>query len=283
MYHDEIGFDAMALQGPLAQDEQAGAAGALEQGVSSRLLGLILASELFAARHAGPRNWHDDVALESCWHGADIRFSGEALDQDDLSAFLGCVILAFRAPGRGLGSTRFRLRDLTRLVRPRGRHFDARRMERSLWRLAAARIEIEDAAGEYHIQARLLHTLLCDRAAGICAVDVNPRIMEGFRSATGVERLLATRAPLGSDGFRRWLAGLLANSPGTLRLDFAALRRLSGLSHQPLPAFRTRTVAALQALMDLEYIAAIEPCGPDRLVIHHRVSRGEEAACLLLS
>lgn len=283
MYHDEIGFDTIALDSPLACDEQVGPAGILEQDFSSRLLGLILASDLFAARNPGPRHWLENIVLKTCWEGADIRFSGEQLDQDDLDAFLGCVILAFRNPGRGLGSTRFLLRDLTRLIRPMGRRFDAKRLERSLWRLAAARIEIEDAAGDYHIQSRLLHTLLSDRAAGICAVDVNPRIMEGFRTATAVERLLTIRAPLGTGGFRRWLSALLANVSSSFRVDIAALRRLSGLTHQPAQAFGERALAALQAFMDLGYIASIEHLGPDRLVVHHRVSRREDSACLLLS
>jgi hypothetical protein len=283
MYHDEIGFDAMALVSPLTRSEPAGLADTLEQGFSSRLLGLILASDLFAARNPAPRHWLENIALETSWDGAGIAFSGERLDQDDLDAFLGCVILAFRNPGRGLGSTRFTLRELTRLIRPKGRRITSRHLERSLWRLAAARLEIEDSAGCYNIQARLLNTLLCDRAAGICAVDINPRIMEGFRTATSVERLLTTRAPLDSGGFCRWLAGLLANSPSSLRLELAALRRLCGLTRQPMPAFRIRAITALQAFLDLGYVASVEPCGPDRLVIQHRVARGEEANCLLLS
>jgi hypothetical protein len=283
MYHDEIGFDAMTLDSPLARSGQLGLTDTLEQDFSSRLLGLILASDLFAARNPAPIHWLENVVLETCWDGAVIGFSGERLDQDDLDAFLGCVILAFRNPGRGLGSTRFTLRELTRLIRPKGRRITARRLERSLWRLAAARLEIEDSAGCYNIQARLLNTLLCDRAAGICAVDINPRIMEGFRTATSVERLLATRAPLDSGGFRRWLAGLLANSPSCLRLEVSGLRRLCGLTRQPMPAFRIRAITALQAFLDLGYIASIEPCGPDRLVIQHRVARGEEPSCLLLS
>ena len=283
MYHDEIGFDAMALESPLAQDGQIGLAVSLEHAFTTRLLGLVLASDLFTARHPGPRVWRENVPLESCIAGTSIRFSGERLDQDDLDALLGCVLLALRNPGRSPGSTQFSLRELTRVIRPKGRRFDARRLDRSLWRLAAARIEIEDEGGCYNIQARLLNTLLCDRAAGICAADVNPRLSEGFRTATAVERLLATRAPLGSGAFLRWLAAFLANSPSCLRLDLAALRRVSGMSHQPLTGFRVRAIAALQDFLDLGYIASIEPCGPDRMVVTHRIARGEESSCLLLS
>lgn len=284
MYHDEIGFDAMALTSPLDNGMQAGPADALEQGFAVRLLGLLLASDLFAARNPGPRPWQDNVALETCWPGANCRFSGERLDQDDCDAFLGCLLLAFRSPGQGnKGLARFRLRDLIRLIRPKGRRFDARRLERSLWRLAACRLDIEDALGRYTIQARLLNTLLCDRAAGICAVDVSPRLMEAFDNAAHVERLLAGRLPLGASSFHRWLAGFLAHGPATLRLDFSALRRLSGLTRQPLSAFRVRAVAALQDFLDLGAIAAIEPAGPDRLILKRPVARGEDPACLLLS
>ncbi len=283
MYHDDFGFDAMTLDSPLDRDGQAFSADALEQGFGAGLLGLLLTSDLFSARNPGPRRLLTDVTLATSWPGAVVRFSGERLDQDDLDTFLGCVLLAFRNPGRGLGSTRFLLREMSRLLRPGGRRFAPRHLERSLWRLAAARIEIEAKEGHCHIQARLLHTLLCDRAAGLCAVDVNPRIMEAFRTATAVERLMATRAPLGTAPFRRWLAGVLANSTGCLRLDIAGLRRLSGLAHQPLPAFRIRAIAALQSFLDMGYIVSIEPHGPDRLVILHQVARGEEPACLLLS
>lgn len=282
MYHDEIGFDALTLDSPLSHDGQVQPAGALEQGFASRLMGLILASDLFAARNPGPRLWLEGVPLATCWEGAVIRFSGERLDQDDLDAFLACVLLAFRDGGR-TGAARFHLRDLTRLIRPRGRRFAARRLERSLWRLASARLEIEDAAGHTHIQARLLNTLLCDRVAGLCAVDVSPRIMEGFRGAAAVERLLAIRAPLAASAFHRWLAALLAHGPACLRLELTALRRLCGLTRQPMPAFRIRAIAALQDFLDLGSIAAIEPAGPDRLVIERPVARGEEPACLLLS
>lgn len=282
MYHDEIGFDAMPLANPFGNDSRPGPADALEQEFADRLVGLILASDLFAARNPGPRAWLDDIPLATCWEGAAIRFCGERLDQDDLDAFLGCVLLAFREPGKS-GAARFRLRDLTRLIRPKGRRFDARRLERSLWRLASARIEIEESAGCVRMQARLLNTLLCDSTAGICAVDISPRLMEGFHNAQVVERLLAARAPLGSAPFPRWLAGLLSHGPACVCLELGALRRLSGLSRQPMPAFRVRAIAALQDFLDLGYVAAIEPAGPDRLVAKRPVARGEEPACLLLS
>ncbi|WP_300162438.1 hypothetical protein [Solidesulfovibrio sp.] len=282
MYHDEIAFDAMPLANPFDAEARPGPADALEQGFSDRLAGLLLASDLFAARNPGPRTRCDGAPLAACWDGADVRYCGERLDQDDLDAFLGCLLLAFRESGRS-GAARFRLRDLTRLIRPKGRRFDARRLERSLWRLAGARIEIEEGAGCVRMQVRLLHTLLCDREAGICALDVNPRLMAGLRAAAVVERLLAARAPLGAAPFPRWLAALLSHGPSTLRLDMAALRRLSGLTRQPMPAFRLRAIAALQDFLDLGYVAAIEPVGPDRLVVRRPEARGEEPACLLLS
>ena len=284
MYHDAYGFDALALQGPLDRTPRAGASPVQEMDFAGNLVGLILASDLFTARNLGPRPWTEGVPLAAVWPGATVRFCGERLNQDDLDTLLGCLLAAFRNPGRSPGCTRFTLRDLTRLIRPQGRRFATRCLERSLWRLAAARIEIESGTdGQVLIQTRLIHALLCDSALGVCSADLNPRILEGFRSGTVVERLLATRAPLGTGPFRRWLAGLLANATGCLRLDLAGLRRLCGLSHQPMPAFRVRAVAALQALLDLGYIDSIEPNGPDRLVITHQVARREQAACLLVS
>lgn len=281
MYHDEIGFDAMTLTSPLDSAPQTGAADSLEQGLATHLLGLVLASDLFSARACAPRQWQEGVTLETCWPGTTIRFCGERLDQDDLDAYFGCLLLACRSQTRG--SARFSLRDLARLTRPKARRFDATRLERSLWRLAAARIDVEDAAGSYAIQVRLLNTLLCDRAAGLCAVDVSPRLLAAFGDAQCLERLLAARAPLGADAFARWLAAFLGNGPATLRLDFTALRRLCGLTRQPMAAFRLRTVAALQDFLDLGVIAAIEPAGPGRLIVSRPVARGEEPACLLLS
>lgn len=283
MYHDEYGFDALALDSPLDRTERTCGNPNLEENFAGNLVGLILASDLFTARNLGPRPWTESLVLATSWSGATIRFSGERLSQDDLDTLLGCVLLAFRNPGRSVGTTRFSLRDMTRLIRPTGRRFAARCLERSLWRLAAARLEIESGAGQILIQTRLIHALLCDSAAGVCSTEINPRIMEGMRSATAVERLLATRIPLGTALFRRWLTGLLANSTGCLRLDLAGLRRLSGLSHQPMSAFQIRAVSALQALLDLGYIVSIEPNGPDRMVVMHQVARGEQAACQLLS
>ncbi|MHC1791280.1 hypothetical protein [Solidesulfovibrio sp.] len=283
MYHDEIGFDAMTLTSPLDSAPQTGAADSLEQGLAARLLGLVLASDLFSARACAPRQWQEGVVLETCWPGAAIRFCGERLDQDDLDAYFGCLLLASRSPGPAKGLARFSLRDLARLTRPKTRRFDATRLERSLWRLAAARIDVEDAAGSYAIQVRLLNTLLCDRAAGLCAVDVSPRMLAAFGDAQCLERLLAARAPLGADAFARWLTAFLGNGPATLRLDFTALRRLCGLTRQPMATFRVRAVAALQDLLDLGTIAAIEPAGPGRLIVSRPVARGEEPACLLLS
>lgn len=282
MYLDEIGFDTMPLATPLGLETRPGPADALEQEFADRFVGLILASDLFAARNPGPRSWLDEVPLATCWEGATIRFCGERLDQDDLDALLGCMLTAYRQSGR-TGAARFRLRELTRLIRPKGRRFDARRLERSLWRLASARVEIEEEAGSVRMQAKLVHTLLCDRPAGCCAMDINPRLLAGFHGAPTVERLLSVRAPLGAAPFPRWLAGLLAHGPACVRLDLAVLRRLSGLSRQPLPAFRQRTIAALQDFLDLGYVEAIEPAGPDRLVVKRPVARGEEPACLLLS
>jgi hypothetical protein len=283
MYHDDFGFDALALESPLDRAGRVGATGDLEQDFAGNLVGLTLASDLFTARKLGPRPWREGVPLSTSWPGVTVRFSGERLDQDDLDTFLGCVLLAFRNPGRGHGSTRFHLRDLIRLIRPKGRRFAARCLERSLWRLAAARVEIEGEDGHVQIQSRLIHALLRDSAAGVCSLDINPRIMDGFRSATSLERLIATRVPLGTGPFRRWLTGFLANASSSLRLELEGLRRLSGLSHQPLPAFRVRAVAALQDLLDLGYIVSLEPNGPDRLVVTHQIARREHAACLLLS
>lgn len=282
MYNDDIAFDAMPLANPFDNEVRPGPADALEQEFANRLIGLVLASDLFAARNPGPRHWVDDVELATYWPNATIRFCGERLDQDDLDAFLGCVLLAFRDSGRK-GAARFTLRELTRLIRPKGRRFDAKRLEHALWRLTSARVEIEEAAGCVRMQARLLNTLLCDRNAGICALDISPRIMEGFRAAPVIERLLAVRASLGSAAFPRWLAGLLSQGPACLCLELAALRRLSGLTRQPMPAFRVRAITALQDFLDLGYLDAIEPAGPDRLVTRRPVARGEEPACLLLS
>jgi hypothetical protein len=280
MYHDVFGFDAMTLTSPLDSAPDA-RADVLEQGLSGCLLGLVLASDLFAARTSTPRQPRQAAPLATCWPGATLQASGDPLDQDDLDAFLGCLLLALRSPVRG--SARFSLRELARLIRPKARRFDARRLERSLWRLAGCRIDVEEAAGGYALQLRLLDTVLCDRRAGLCAVDLGPRMLAAFGDAGRVERLLAARAPLGSDGFARWLSGFLAHGPAALRLDFSALRRLSGLSRQPLAAFRVRTVAALQDFLDLGAIAAIESAGPDRLIVSRPAARGEEPACLLLS
>jgi hypothetical protein len=283
MYHDDFGFDALALESPLDRASRAGTTGTLEQDFAGNLVGLALASDLFTARKLGPRPWREGVLLATSWPGVSVRFSGERLDQDDLDAFLGCALLAFRNPGRHLGSTRFTLRELTRLIRPKGRRFAAHCLERSLWRLAAARVEIEGEDGQVQIQARLIHALLRDSAAGVCSMELNPRIMDGFRSATSLERLIATRAPLGTGPFRRWLVGFLANTSACLRLDLPGLRRQSGLSHQPMAAFRVRAIAAMQDLLDLGYIASLEPNGPDRLVVTHQIARQELSACLLLS
>lgn len=283
MYHDDFGFDTLTLESPLDRAVRPGAGGDLEVDFAGNLVGLILASDLFSARKCGPRPWQEETPLATSWAGATVRFSGEQLDQDDLDTYLGCALLAFRNPGRSPGTSRFHLRDLTRLIRPKGRRFAARCLERSLWRLAAARLEIEDDAGQLHIQSRLIHALLRDSSTGLCSVEVNPRVMDGFRSATGLERLIATRLPLGTGPFRRWLAGFLANSSGCLRLDLAGLRRLSGLTHQPLSTFRERAVTALQDLLDLGYVVSLEPNGPDRLVVTHQIARREQPACQLLS
>jgi hypothetical protein len=283
MYHDDFGFDTLALESPLDRDARSGASGDLEQDFAANLVGLVLASDLFSARKSGPRPWREDAPLATSWSGAQVRFSGEQLDQDDLDTFLGCLLLAFRNPGRAPGSSRFHLRDLTRLIRPKGRRFAARCLERSLWRLATARLEIEDGTGHIQIQSRLFHALLRDSASGLCSLEVNPRLMDGFRSATNLERLIAMRLPLGTGPFRRWLAGFLANTSGCLRVELDGLRRLSGLGHQPLPAFRDRAVTALQDLLDLGYIVSMEPNGPDRLVVTHQIARREHAACQLVS
>ncbi|EKO37861.1 MAG: hypothetical protein B193_3450 [Solidesulfovibrio magneticus str. Maddingley MBC34] len=280
MYHDVFGFDAMPLASPLDSAPGTRAAEALEQGLSDRLLGLVLASDLFAARTGSPRQSREGAPIAACWPGATIAASGEALDQDDLDAFLGCLLLALRSPMRG--SARFSLRDLARLIRPKARRFDVRRLERSLWRLAACRVNVEEAGGGYALQLRLLDAVLCDRRAGLCAVDVGPRMLAACGDPERIERLIAARAPL-ADGFARWLAGFLSYGPAALRLDFAALRRVAGLSRQPMAAFRVRAVAALQDFLDLGAIAAIESAGPDRLIVSRPAARGEEPACLLLS
>jgi len=282
MYHEDFGFDAVTLAGPLDNDAPMEPADTLEQEFAAHLLGLVLASDLFAARNPGPRAWLEKVALATCWPDTRIFYSGERLDQDDLDTFLGCALLALRSPGRGRGSVRLHPRELARLIHPTGRRFDAKRQERSLWRLTAARLDIEDAGGDYVMQARLFNALLCDHASGVCAVDVSPRILEGFAGAARVERLLASRASL-ADGLHRWLAGFLAHGPTDLRLDIGALRRLCGLTRQPLAAFRERAVAALREFLDCGVIAAIESGGPDRLIVRRPAARGEEAACLLLS
>ena len=65
-----------------------------------------------------------------------------------------------------------------------------------------------------------------------------------------------------------------------MRLDFGALRRLSGLPRQPMAAFRIRAVAALQDFLDLGSLAAIESAGPDRLIVSRPVARVDPGAGL---
>jgi len=283
MYHDDFGFDALPLQSPLDRSPRGSGPWVQEQDYAGQLVGLLLASDLFSARTPGPHPVLEDALLATSWPGVVVRFTGESLDQDDLDALLGCLLLAFGNPGRSAGSTRFPLRDLARRIGGKGRRPTVRGLERSLWRLAGAGLGVTSEDGKIRTQTRLIHALLCDSAGSTCSVELNPRLLDGFRSPTSVERLLATRAPLGAAPFRRWLAGLLANSSGCLCLELAGLRRLSGLVHQPMSAFRERAEAAFQAFLELGYIVSIEQNGPDRLVVNHQVARGEQAACLLVS
>jgi len=283
MYHDDFGFDALPLQSPLERTVRGGGLWVQEQDYANNLIGLLLASDLFSARNPGTRPWLEDASLATSWPDVTVRFSGELLDQDDLDVLLGCLLSAFGNPGRTAGATRFALSDLAKRIRTKGRRLTVHAVERSLWRLAGTGLEIISANEQIRIRMRLVHALLCDSASGVCSVELNPRLLEGFRSSTSVERLLATRAPLGSAPFPRWLAGLLANATGCLCLELPGLRRLCGLTHQSMTAFRERAVAALQTFLDLGYIVAIDRKGPDRLVITHQVARGEQSACLLVS
>jgi len=283
MYHDDFGFDALPLQSPLERTVRGGGLWVQEQDYANNLIGLLLASDLFSARNPGTRPWLEDAPLATSWPDVTVRFSGELLDQDDLDVLLGCLLSAFGNPGRTAGATRFALSDLAKRIRTKGRRLTVHAVERSLWRLAGTGLEIISANEQIRIRMRLVHALLCDSASGVCSVELNPRLLEGFRSSTSVERLLATRAPLGSAPFPRWLAGLLANATGCLCLELPGLRRLCGLTHQSMAAFRERAVAALQTFLDLGYIVAIDRKGPDRLVITHQVARGEQSACLLVS
>jgi len=283
MYHDDFGFDALPLQSPLERTVRGGGLWVQEQDYANNLIGLLLASDLFSARNPGTRPWLEDAPLATSWPDVTVRFSGELLDQDDLDVLLGCLLSAFGNPGRTAGATRFALSDLAKRIRTKGRRLTVHAVERSLWRLAGTGLEIISANEQIRIRMRLVHALLCDSASGVCSVELNPRLLEGFRSSTSVERLLATRAPLGSAPFPRWLAGLLANATGCLCLELPGLRRLCGLTHQSMTAFRERAVAALQTFLDLGYIVAIDRKGPDRLVITHQVARGEQSACLLVS
>lgn len=283
MYHDDFGFDALPLQSPLERTVRGGGLWVQEQDYANNLIGLLLASDLFSARNPGTRPWLEDAPLATSWPDVTVRFSGELLDQDDLDVLLGCLLSAFGNPGRSAGATRFALPDLAKRIRTKGRRLTVHAVERSLWRLAGTGLEIISADEQIRIRMRLVHALLCDSARGVCSVELNPRLLEGFRSSTSVERLLATRAPLGSAPFPRWLAGLLANSTGCLCLELPGLRRLCGLTHQSMTAFRERATTALQTFLDLGYIVAIDRKSPDRLVITHQVARGEQSACLLVS
>lgn len=283
MYHDDFGFDALPLPSPFDRPARAGGLWAQEQDYSGKLIGLLLASDLFAARAPGARHMLEDTPLATSWPGVEVRYSGEFLDQDDLDILLGAVLLVFGNPGRSSGSARFPVRDLIRRIRGKGRRLTSRAVERSLWRLAGANIAIQSLDGRIRMQTKLVHGLFFDTENGTCFLELNPRLLEAFHSPTSVERLLATRAPLGTAPFHRWLAGLLANATACLCLELPGLRRLSGLVHQPMAVFRERAEAALRDFSDLGYIISMEQHGPDRLVVTHQVARGEQSACLLVS
>ena len=53
MYHEDFGFDAVTLAGPMDNDAPMEPADTLEQEFAAHLLGLVLASDLFAARNPG--------------------------------------------------------------------------------------------------------------------------------------------------------------------------------------------------------------------------------------
>lgn len=281
MYHDDFGFDALPLPSPLDRPLRGGL-WAQEQDYSGKLIGVLLASDLFGVRSAGARPLLQDALLATCWPDVDIRYSGEQLDQDDLDVLLGVLLLVFTNPGRSTGAVRFQPRDLIRRIHGKGRRLTARTVERALWRLSSGGMTIASDDGQIKIQTRLVHGLFHDAASGVFALEINPRLLEGFHSATGIERLLATREPLGAAAFPRWLAGLLANASSCLCLEMDGLRRLSGLTHQAMPAFRERAESALQIFSDLGYIVSMEAIGPDRLVVNHQVARGEQSACLLV-
>jgi hypothetical protein len=97
MYHDEYGFDALALDSPLDRTERTCGNPNLEENFAGNLVGLILASDLFTARNLGPRPWTESLVLATSWSGATIRFSGERLSRRLTPCRLRVVAFAIRA------------------------------------------------------------------------------------------------------------------------------------------------------------------------------------------
>lgn len=239
--------------------------------------GLFLACDLFPALHVRKRARAHRQPLNVLPGQAPARYCGDVLDQFDMDVFLGCAVkeLSRGRPGRHV------MRQFLSGIGRKATPSYVARLEASLFRLASARIELDDS--RFGCCLQLLESVLVDRGLGVCRVKVSAEALAALRRVEGVEALAALRFGLGPRPLTKWLAGFLCSlgSEAAL-LDLERLRLLCGRSATDPAVFAGQALPALRTLADMGYIASFRQRPDGRVVVLRHPGRRGPGQCQIV-
>lgn len=238
---------------------------------------LFLASDLFPACSSRRGNRLERAPLNVVPFVQSAVYSGERLDQFDLDVFLGCVLKDIRKEKPARRSMRDFLRTLGRRPTPPC----VARLEASLLRLAAARIELADQ--RFGCCVQLVESVLVDREQGVCRVKAAPEALAALGETERLEELAKVRLRLGQRLLAKWLAGLITVVGGeSCLLDLNRLRDLCGMRSASMANFSDRALAALSTLVDMGYIHSTHQSPNGRFMIVRHTGRSVAPECQLV-
>jgi hypothetical protein len=207
----------------------------------------MIRSALFGVIGKGRRKELKDELIAS-WKGCQIKFTGEALDQNDLDVFLMAIHLQSRAPGQAVNFTASGL--LIALGRQKGKSGRDWLM-RSLKRLKHTLVEIKINSVTYY--GSLLDAIVHDETKGIYRLRLNPEL-GGLFGDDYIRLDWKNRLSL-SGNLEKWLHGYILSNKSPHQISVEKLQLLCGSTSQAKFHFREKLKKALRSLLKTNIIS----------------------------
>jgi|NGEPerStandDraft_6_1074524.scaffolds.fasta_scaffold75754_3 TrfA protein. len=211
----------------------------------------FLRSALFSAVQSKDRIDRMDEAVLGSQNGITVMYSGQQLNQEDLTVWETLVHLAKDSP---LGDVcKFSAYEILKSMGLDTGGCQHTRLHKTIIRLAGGVVQIS-VDGKLRYGSALLHSFVKDDATGHYAIQLNRKLINlyGQSDWTAIDwgqRLTLQRKPLAQA-----LHGYYSSHKAPYPVTLSFLQRLSGSRNKQPAGFKTKVIAALNELVNIDFL-----------------------------